>query len=96
LDIKNLGMPEFKVPEANKANHTNEGKFGSIVNNYIRQVNTDNVGALQSGNDLAIGKTQNISETILAIQKAQASFQLLTGIRNKLVEAYREVSRMQV
>jgi len=45
---------------------------------------------------LASGDSKNTSETLLAIQKADLSFQLMMSVRNKLVSAYREISRMQV
>jgi len=93
MEIKNLGMPEFKIPETKTVSN---GKFGSLISNYVKQVNSDKISSSLAAKDLSIGKTQNISETILAMQKAQVSLQLLTGIRNKLVAAYREVSRMQV
>ena len=92
MQINNLGMPEFKIPDAPK----NNTHFGALINKYVQSVNSEGLAAAQAGQNLAIGKTQNVSETILAMQKAEVSFQLLTGIRNKLVEAYREVSRMQV
>ena len=44
---------------------------------------------------LATGETKDISQTMIAIEKANVSFQLMTQVRNRLVEAYQEVLRMQ-
>jgi len=50
-------------------------------------------GALQ---DLATGKSGNIHHVMLALEDAKLSFQLLTQVRNKLLEGYQEVLRMQI
>ena len=45
---------------------------------------------------MAEGKGGSVSETILAVEKADLSFQTLMAVRNKLVSAYTEVMHMQV
>jgi len=70
--------------------------FAALINQYVQQVNQESKAASEASVDLALGKNQNVSETILAIQKADLSFQLMLSVRNKLVDAYREVMRMQV
>jgi flagellar hook-basal body complex protein FliE len=42
------------------------------------------------------GKAKNIHETMLAVERADMSLKLLMQVRNKLLDAYREVMRMQV
>lgn len=59
------------------------------------------VGELQAGADksiqgLATGQNNGLHEVMLAVEKASVSFQLLTQVRNKAVEAYQEIMRMQV
>ncbi len=46
--------------------------------------------------DLATGKNQNIHETMLAATQAELSFNFMVQIRNKVLEAYQEVMRMQI
>jgi len=72
------------------------GQFAEILKNYTQEVNHEKKTAGKAAVDLATGKGGNTSETLLAIQKADISFQLMMGVRNKLVDAYREISRMQV
>jgi flagellar hook-basal body complex protein FliE len=45
---------------------------------------------------LIAGKSKNIHETMLAIQKADLSLKTMMQVRNKILEAYKEVMRMQV
>lgn len=42
------------------------------------------------------GQTENVHQTMVALQKADASFQLMMQVRNKLVAAYEEINRMQI
>lgn len=45
---------------------------------------------------VARGENMNIHQAIIAGEKAGLSFQLLMQVRNKLLDAYQEVSRMQI
>lgn len=42
------------------------------------------------------GKTDNVHEVMISMQQAQLSFQLMVEVRNKAIEAYNEISRMQI
>ena len=46
--------------------------------------------------DFVTGDTRNIHETMLAVGKADLAFRLTMQVRNKMVEAYQEVMRLQV
>jgi flagellar hook-basal body complex protein FliE len=45
--------------------------------------------------ELATGRNGNIHETLLSINKAETSFKMLTQVRNKVLNAYQEIMRMQ-
>ncbi|SCY14474.1 flagellar hook-basal body complex protein FliE [Alkaliphilus peptidifermentans] len=45
---------------------------------------------------IASGDIENIHEATIAAQKADISFQLVMQIRNKVLDAYREITRMQI
>ncbi len=72
------------------------GNFASLLKAYTEQVNHDVKTAAKSAEDLAVGKSsKSTAETLLAVQQASLSFQLMLGVRNKLVDAYHQISRMQ-
>lgn len=73
-----------------------QGQFGALIRQYVEQTNLQEKAAGKASVELATGKSHNVSETMLALQKADLSFQLMLSVRNKLVDAYREVMRMQV
>ncbi|RMH51031.1 MAG: flagellar hook-basal body complex protein FliE [Zetaproteobacteria bacterium] len=74
----------------------NQGGFAAMIRAYTRQVNHDVKAASRAATEVAMGKGGDTTEVLLALQKASLSFQLMVATRNKLVEAYREVMRMQV
>jgi len=96
MHINGLGhLPNIARPGAETGN-TSPGQFGALIKQYVDQTNIQKHVAAKASVDLATGKSQNVSETLLALQKADVSFQLMLSVRNKLVDAYREVMRMQV
>jgi len=66
----------------------------------LRQAVND-VNGLQQDADKAImnvqtGNTGNLHEAIIALEKADISFRTMLQVRNKLIEAYQEIMRLQV
>jgi len=50
----------------------------------------------QAIQQLSTGENRNLHETMIAVEKASISFQFMSQIRNKALEAYQEVMRMPV
>jgi flagellar hook-basal body complex protein FliE len=70
--------------------------FLSHLIDGVQEVNQMQVSADQMAADLAAGKNQNIHEIMLAATKAELGFNFMVQIRNKAIEAYQEIMRMQV
>ena len=72
------------------------GSFSSILGRFIQDVNlkqhaaTDAVASVQSGGNVPL------HQAIIAMEEASVSFQLMVEVRNKLLESYQELMRMQV
>ncbi|RWR14119.1 flagellar hook-basal body complex protein FliE [Siminovitchia fortis] len=80
------------VPESfNKANN-----FGDYLQNAIQEVNKLQIQSDKATSMFAEGKKINLHDVMIAGQKASISMQAALEIRNKAVEAYQEVMRMQV
>ena len=67
--------------------------FGKVIKGAINRVNRVEKEADNSIVDQIQGKT-DIHETMIALQKADISMKLFLSIRNKVVEAYKEIMRM--
>lgn len=70
--------------------------FGDMLSNAIDSVDNQMDSADQKVADVVAGKSENIHDVMISMQKAQLSFQLMTEIRNKAIETYQELSRMQI
>ena len=71
----------------------------SFLNHLVESIhNVNNLQATSDkmATDLSTGKTQNIHETMLAVTHAELSFNLMVQVRNKALNAYQEIMRMQV
>ena len=70
--------------------------FSDILKNSIKEVNALQKEADSAVQDLAQGKTENVSEVLTAVEKADLAFRALMQVRNKLLEAYEEINRLRV
>jgi flagellar hook-basal body complex protein FliE len=52
--------------------------------------------AAGNARDIMLGKSDNIHQAMISMQEAGVAFNLLVEVRNKLVESYKELTRMQV
>lgn len=50
----------------------------------------------QNVQDFVAGKTDSVHDVMISMQRAQLSFQMMVEVRNKAIEAYNEISRMQI
>ncbi len=92
--ISNLTPPEG----TRKNNGVGESldDFGKVLGNALSTLATKESTANQAIADLAAGEDVELHQVMIAMQEADISFQLALEVRNKIVEAYQEVMRMQV
>ena len=93
-DLKIQGNLQPGLYEAEKKPRTNSQGFGDVIKQAIKRVNDMQIRADQSVEQLLKGET-GIHETMIAGQKADISLRLLLQLRNKVMDAYKEVMRMQ-
>jgi flagellar hook-basal body complex protein FliE len=70
--------------------------FADMLKSSVGKVNEMQTQADTAIDNLVAGRTKNISETMLAIERADTSLKLAMQVRNKILDAYREIMRMQV
>jgi len=70
--------------------------FMDVLSRSLEQVNQDQVQADHAIKEMVAGRNKNIHETMLAIERADSSMKLMMQVRNKVLDAYREIMRMQV
>ncbi|HEX3030328.1 MAG TPA: flagellar hook-basal body complex protein FliE [Clostridia bacterium] len=70
--------------------------FSEVFKNALNKVNDSQLEAEQIADDFAAGKTDDINAVMISATKADLSLQLALQIRNKLLDAYNEIMRMQI
>lgn len=70
--------------------------FKNTLGGFMNEINDLQTKANASIENFATGKVENVHEVMIAMAKAEVSFKFMMEARNKLVETYKEVMRMQM
>ncbi len=70
--------------------------FSDMLAQSLGEVNGLQQEANKAIQKLATGQSKNIHETMLAVERAEIAFKTMNQIRSKVIDAYKEVMRMQV
>lgn len=72
------------------------GKFSEMLVGEVKNVNQMQMDANGMVHTMLTGGDVNEAEVLTAVQKADLAFRMMLQVRNKLIEAYREVQQIQV
>ena len=72
-----------------------QGGFGAVLSTALQQVNQLSTGADQQIGTLLKGGNADMSTVMIAVEKADIAFQLMMQVRNKIVNAYQDIEKMQ-
>ncbi len=81
------------MPGAQPATSNN---FSSLLGNLVSDVNAQQQNAASQVSALQAGQNVPLHQAVVSMEEASVSFQLLVEVRNKLLESYQEVMRMQI
>ncbi len=79
-----------KNTEANKAGHS----FADMLKDSIMEINKLQKNANEQVEKLASGQIKDVHQVMIAAQEANLTFSMMMQVRNKIVEAYQEISKM--
>lgn len=91
-------IPNFKIPSmpsADPGTVSPGNSFASILSSAVQGVNQTNDNAATQVSNLIQGGSGDISNVMVAVEKADVSFQLMMQVRNKIVSAYQDIEKMQ-
>ena len=83
-----LSLPSVSAPEQSGST------FGDLLSEFAQDVNSAQVTAETASNDFAEGRSDDIHGTMIKLQEADVKLRLLGNVRNRALEAYREIMRM--
>jgi flagellar hook-basal body complex protein FliE len=72
------------------------GGFGHLLADALQKLDATQVQAANSSQAIATGQSQDISKVAMDIEEASLSLQLAVQVRNKVVDAYNDLFRMQI
>lgn len=72
------------------------GSFGTVLDNLVTGVEQSQAQAADVTRSVLLGDNQNLHQSVIAMQEASLSFNLMVQVRNKVVESYQELMRLPV
>ena len=70
--------------------------FGNMLDGLVATVDAKQTSAQAITNQVLLGQSDQLHQSVIAMQEAGVAFTLMVEVRNKLVESYQELMRMQV
>ena len=81
---------------AGQSSSTGKTDFGELIKSHINKINQDQSASALEIQNLLSGKSQDILPVVSAMAEADMSLKLLIGVRNKVIEAYKQTMNMQI
>lgn len=88
--------PVLGIAEKSSTVEKTGESFGSLLRDKIAEVNRLNLDADDAVTKVELGDSGSIHEAMIALEKADISFRTMIQVRNRILEAYQEIMRMQV
>ncbi len=70
--------------------------FGDMFTSQLEKLNTTQIQADELAMDFASGNTEDLHQVMIAAEEARISMEMAVQVRNKIVEAYKELNSMQL
>lgn len=99
IQNENVNRLQLFTPQSMKNNEVenkNSKNFGSILQDTINYMNDSQIQSQIATQKLINKENIELHDVMIAAQKATITMQLALEVRNKVVEAYQEIMRMQV
>lgn len=95
-------LPNIKIPDeltkslATTSVQPSGDSFASMLGRMVSEVNAKQNVAADAVSALQGGQNVPLHQTVIAMEEASVSFQLMVEVRNRLLESYQEIMRMQI
>lgn len=96
LSIHEGQNSQLETVGGSKGFENNQASFADTLKSAIQSVNELQQKSDKSMQDLATGRTDNVADVMIAAEKADIALRLMVQVRNKIIDAYQEVMKMQV
>lgn len=76
--------------------NTENKTFSETLKDAVQSVNQLQKSADKASQELATGRTDNVADVMIAAEKADIALRVMVQVRNKIIDAYQEIMKMQV
>ena len=94
--VREMQRNGMSVPSGGSDAGASAKTFSDMLRKSVDQVDQDQHQADLAVKAMISGRSKNIHETMLAVERADTSLKLMMQVRNKILDAYKEIMRMQV
>jgi flagellar hook-basal body complex protein FliE len=92
--LRNAGVGQ--VDRVSPTDRVTAPGFADMFEKFVKGVDQKKKVSAQQTQDLILGRSDNIHEAVVKSEEAKVAFNLMIEVRNKLVDSYKELMRMQV
>ena len=97
VPVAPLDAPDWAAGAASAGKAAPAGEvFGRLIGDGLAQVNGQLAASEVDLQRLATGEVQDLHHVMMRLEESRLSFQLLMQVRNRLLEAYQDVMKMQI
>lgn len=97
LPTPGIEMPEeLAQPQAPGAAQPSTDSFASMLGQMVSDVNAQQSASTQAISALQSGQNIPLHQAVISMEEANVSFQLMVEVRNRMLDAYQEIMRMQI
>ncbi len=96
VDVLQAGRKLGGLSQAQNTDNDKSMGFADMLKNSINEINSLQQQSAEMKSSLVTGEVNELHQVMISAEKSSLAFQLTLQIRNKVVEAYQEIMRMQV
>jgi len=89
-------LPKISLTTGAPVTATPAEGFGQVLDGLISTVDAKQSAAQAATRKVLLGDSDQLHQSVIAMQEASVAFTMMVEVRNKLVESYQELMRMQV
>lgn len=96
LETGSLDTKSVKIDSPSSSQQAGGPSFADTLKEAVGNVNQLHLDADRKAQELATGKSTDIAGTMIAAEKADIALRAMVQVRNKIIDAYHEIMKMQV
>ena len=96
ISVKDLQSLNASSDTQALSNVQTGGSFQNLLGNFVGDVNAQQLAANDAVTGLMSGKNVSLHQAMISMEEASVSFQMMVEVRNKLLDSYQELMRMQI